>query len=34
MQVSEYANSLIAEMKSLTNALKSLSRNIYEEHII
>jgi hypothetical protein len=29
MPVSEYANSLITEMKSLSNALKPLSKNIY-----
>lgn len=34
MQVSEYANSLIADMKSLTNALKPLSKNIYEVQIM
>lgn len=30
MEVTEYANSLIMDMKSLSNALKPVSKNIYE----
>lgn len=29
MQLSEYANSLIIDMKSLSNLLKPLSKNLY-----
>lgn len=30
MQVSEYSNSLILDMKSLANVLKPISKNLYE----
>lgn len=32
MQTFDYANSLIVDMKSLSNNLKPISKNLYEVH--